>query len=65
MDYTQVGKSWFTKYRPKSEEDYCGDSIKKVIAKRFVKKEDFPHVLFISGLRGCGKTTYCRLIPKR
>lgn len=65
MDYAQVGKSWFTKYRPKSEEDYCGDSIKKVIAKRFVKKEDFPHVLFISGLRGCGKTTFCRLIAKR
>ena len=59
-----VGKSWYTKYRPKTIQDYLGDSIKDIVKKRFKKRDDMPHVIMISGNRGCGKTTFARIISK-
>lgn len=60
----ELNKSWYVKYRPKTLEDYSGEHIKRVVSKRFVKREDMPHVIFIHGTRGCGKTTFARLISK-
>lgn len=60
----EVGKSWYTKYRPKTMDEYCGDAIKKIVSKRFAKRENMPHVIMIQGSRGCGKTTFARIISK-
>lgn len=60
-----IGKSWYTKYRPKRMSEYLGDGIKNIVAKRFKRKENMPHVIFIHGNRGCGKTTFARLISKQ
>ena len=49
-----IGKSWYTKYRPKRMSEYLGDGIKNIVAKRFKRKENMPHVIFIHGNRGCG-----------
>ena len=60
----EVGKSWYTKYRPKSMDDYRGADIKNIVEKRFSKRENMPHVSMIYGNRGCGKTTFARIISK-
>lgn len=60
----EVGKSWYTKYRPVTMEEYSGPAIKNIVAKRFRKKENFPHVIMIQGQRGCGKTTLARILAK-
>ena len=57
-------KSWYTKYRPKTIDEYSGPAIKKVIQKRFIDKANFPHTIYIHGPRGTGKTTFGRLISK-
>lgn len=57
-------KSWYTKYRPKNIQEYSGERIKKVVEQRFKNKEDMPHVIFIHGTRGCGKTSFARIISK-
>ena len=59
-----IGRSWYTKYRPKTMEEYSGPTIKNMVAKRFRKRENFPHVIMIHGNRGCGKTTFARIISK-
>lgn len=59
-----VSKSWYTKYRPTTMADYMGPSIKGIISKRFRKRENMPHVMFIHGDRGCGKTSISRIISK-
>ena len=59
-----IGKSWYTKYRPVTMEDYSGPKIKDTINKRFKKRENFPHVIMMHGNRGCGKTTLCRILAK-
>lgn len=60
----ESSQSWYTKYRPKTMHEYAGDRIKKVVEQRFKNKEDFPHTILISGTRGCGKTTFARIISK-
>lgn len=60
----EVGKSWYTKYRPLNMQDYLGDSIKNIVQKRFTKRSNMPHVIMIHGNRGCGKTTFSRIISK-
>lgn len=60
----EVGKSWYTKYRPKTMEEYSGPAIKNIVAKRFAKRSNMPHVIMIYGNRGCGKTTFARIISK-
>lgn len=57
-------KSWYTKYRPKNIQEYSGERIKKVVEQRFKNRTDMPHVIFIHGTRGCGKTTFARIISK-
>lgn len=63
-EMNEVDQSWYTKYRPKTMEEYSGKTIKNIIAKRFSKKSNMPHVIMIHGSRGCGKTTFCRIISK-
>ena len=60
----QIEKSWYTKYRPKTMEEYSGPRIKDIVLKRFTKRENMPHVIMVHGNRGCGKTTFARLISK-
>lgn len=60
----ELSQSWYTKYRPKTMEEYAGQNIKNIVKKRFKKREDMPHVIFIHGSRGCGKTTFARIIAK-
>lgn len=64
MGEEEVGKSWYTKYRPRTMEEYSGPTIKNIVSKRFQKKENFPHCIYIRGPRGTGKTTFARLITK-
>lgn len=59
-----IGRSWYTKYRPKTMEEYSGPTIKNIVAKRFNKRSNMPHVIMIHGNRGCGKTTFARIISK-
>lgn len=60
----ELEKSWYTKYRPVTMEDYSGPTIKSIVEKRFNKRENMPHVIMIHGSRGCGKTSFCRIIAK-
>jgi len=60
----EVGKSWYTKYRPTNMQEYLGDSIKNIVQKRFTKRANMPHVIMIHGNRGCGKTTFARICAK-
>lgn len=60
----EIEQSWYTKYRPKNMEEYSGERIRNVVNKRFRKREDMPHVIMIQGNRGCGKTTFARIISK-
>lgn len=64
MSEVEVGKSWYTKYRPVTMEEYSGPTIKNIVAKRFTKRSNMPHVIMIHGNRGCGKTTFARIISK-
>lgn len=57
-------KQWYTRYRPKTLEEYSGPAIKQIIQKRFVDRANFPHTIYIHGPRGTGKTTFGRLISK-
>lgn len=63
MDNT-ISKSWYTKYRPRTINNYSGERIKSTVQKRFTKIENMPHVVFVHGDRGCGKTTICRMLTK-
>ena len=56
--------AWYRKYRPKTMDDYLGEGIKKTVENRFTKEEFRPNVMMIYGTRGCGKTTFARLITK-
>ena len=60
----EVSKSWYTKYRPVTMEEYSGKHIKDLVQKRFKNRASMPHVVMIQGSRGCGKTTFCRIISK-
>ena len=60
----ELEKSWYTKHRPATMEQYSGPAIKNIVEKRFTKRENMPHVMMIHGSRGCGKTTFSRIISK-
>lgn len=64
MEDNELGKSWYTKYRPATMEEYSGPAIKNIVQKRFTKRSNMPHVIMIHGNRGCGKTTFARIISK-
>lgn len=60
----ELGKSWYTKYRPTTIEEYSGKRLREEIAQRFSCIEKMPHVIMLKGERGCGKTTLARLLSK-
>lgn len=60
----EIEKSWYTKYRPKNMVEYSGNHIRNIVEKRFSKRENMPHVIMLQGNRGCGKTTFARIISK-
>lgn len=57
-------KAWYRKYRPYTMKDYCGERIKQVVQNRFTSEKNRPNVLMIYGTKGCGKTTFARIISK-
>lgn len=63
MDGAMVN-AWARKYRPYKIDDYLGNDIKNVVHARFRDKTALPHVLMLYGTRGCGKTTFARIIAK-
>lgn len=59
-----MAEQWYNKYRPKTMQDYSGDRIKNLIKNRFKYRDNLPHVILLSGERGCGKTTCERILSK-
>ncbi len=56
--------AWYRKYRPSTMDDYMGEGIKQVVGARFTIPENRPNVMMVHGSRGCGKTTFARIISK-
>ena len=48
------------KYRPKTFEDVCGQSITVKILEKAVEQKNFKHAYLFAGDSGCGKTTLAR-----
>lgn len=59
-----MGEQWYNKYRPKTLSEYSGDRIKNMVKNRFKHRDNLPHVILLSGERGCGKTTCERILAK-
>lgn len=57
-------KQWYTKYRPKTIEEYHGEKIKNIVKRRFSSEEKRPNVVLAYGTSGCGKTTILRILAK-
>lgn len=60
----ELSKSWYTKYRPTTIDEYSGKELRDIIERRFSRIETMPHVVMLKGERGCGKTTLARLLSK-
>ena len=60
----EISKAWYRKYRPVTMEDYMGDDIKYTVENRFTVPENRPNVFMLHGNRGCGKTSFARIISK-
>lgn len=60
----ELGKSWYTKYRPTTIAEYSGKELRERVERRFSNIETMPHVVMLQGERGCGKTTLARLLSK-
>lgn len=58
-------KAWYIDFRPRTLDDYKGEDIVEKIRSRFSREEnDRPHVIFVHGNHGCGKTTVMRILTK-
>ena len=64
MSEQQLDKAWYRKYRPSTMKEYCGERIKRTVESRFTVPQNRPNVMMIYGTRGCGKTTFARIISK-
>ena len=53
-----------TKYRPKTFEEFIGNSVAVKSLKKVLDSGNIPHAFLISGPSGCGKTTLARIIKK-
>lgn len=51
-----------TKYRPKTFEEFIGNSVSVKSLKKVLDSGNIPHAFLISGPSGCGKTTLARII---
>lgn len=55
-----MGQSLAVKYRPKTLEDVCGQSITVKILEKAIEQKNFKHAYLFAGDSGCGKTTCAR-----
>lgn len=53
-----------TKYRPKTFDEFIGNSVAVKALKKVLDSGNIPHAFLISGPSGCGKTTLARIIKK-
>lgn len=60
----EISKAWYRKYRPSKMADYIGKDIQDTVNARFKVPENRPNVFMLYGNRGCGKTTFARIISK-
>ena len=56
--------AWYRKYRPVTMDDYMGDDIRTLVGSRFTVPSSRPNVFMLYGNRGCGKTSFARIIAK-
>lgn len=55
-------QSLAVKYRPKTFEEVCGQSLTATILKRMVERQNFKSCYLFAGDSGCGKTTLARCL---
>ena len=55
-----MGQSLAVKYRPKTFEEVCGQSIVVKILEKAIEQKNFKHAYLFAGDSGCGKTTLAR-----
>ena len=55
-------QSLAVKYRPKTFEEVCGQSLTATILKRMVEQQNFKSCYLFAGDSGCGKTTLARCL---
>ena len=55
-----MGQSLAIKYRPKTLEEICGQSITTKILEKAIEQKNFKHAYLFAGDSGCGKTTCAR-----
>ena len=53
-----------TKYRPKTFDEFIGNSVAVKALKKVLDSGNIPHAFLISGPSGCGKTTLARIIKQ-
>ena len=55
-----MGQTLAVKYRPKTFEEVCGQTITVKILEKAVEQKNFKHAYLFAGDSGCGKTTLAR-----